>query len=73
MRGGYKTGTRPYLSYLGVRYHAVDVQIPMQYVGKKVYIEVNPEDVSHVKLYDTQGIFLADMIATGEWENDHIL
>lgn len=67
LRGGYKTGTRPYLSYLGVRYHAVDVQIPMQYVGKKVYIEVNPEDVSHVKLYDTQGIFLADMIATGEW------
>ena len=37
------------------------------YVGKKVYIEVNPADVSHVDLYDKNGIFLANLVAMGEW------
>ena len=67
LRGGYKTGSRPHLSYLGVKYHAHDTMIPMEYVGKKVYIEVNPADVSHVDLYDKNGIFLANLVAMGEW------
>lgn len=67
LRGGYKKGTRPHLSYLGVQYHAFGSQIPMEYVGQKVFIEVNPFDVSHVKLYTDDGIYISDMIATGEW------
>lgn len=67
LRGGYKTGLKPHLSYKGVKYHAYNTSIPMQYIGQKVYIEVNPADVSHVDLYDKNGIFIAKMIASGEW------
>lgn len=67
LRGGYKTGTKPQISYMGVKYHAYDTMIPMDYVGEKVYIEVNPQDVSHVDLYDKKGIFIANLVAMGEW------
>lgn len=67
LRGGYKTGTKPQISYMGAKYHAYDTMIPMEYVGKKVYIEVNPQDVSHIDLYSKQGIFIANLVAMGEW------
>lgn len=67
LRGGYSSGTKPYISYLGVKYHGYDVQLPMSMVGDKVYIEVNPEDVSHVDLYDKNGVYIANLVAAGEW------
>ena len=67
VRGGYSTGTQPHISYLGTKYHAYDRKIPMDLINKKVYIEVNPEDVSHVELYDSQGVFIANLVAMGEW------
>lgn len=67
IRGGYKTGSKPHISYLGVKYHAYDVVIPMDYIGQKAYIEVNPSDVSHVDLYDVNGIFICNLVAVGEW------
>lgn len=36
-------------------------------VNKKAFIEVNPEDVSHVDLYDSNGVFVANLVALGEW------
>lgn len=67
LRGGYKTGTKPHVSYNGTKYHAYDIAIPMDYIGQKVYLEINPADVSHVDLYDKDGVFIANLIATGEW------
>lgn len=67
VRGGYSTGTRPHISYLGTKYHAYDRKIPMDLINKKVFIEVNPADVSHVELYDSQGVFVANLVAMGEW------
>ena len=67
VRGGYSTGSKPQISYLGVKYHAYDRKIPMELVNKKVYIEVNPADVSHVDLYDNDGKFIANLVAMGEW------
>ena len=67
LKGGYKTGHKPYFSYLGAKYHAVGTAIPMDYVGQKVFIDVDPSDVSKVKMYDKNGCFIADMIAEGEW------
>lgn len=67
VRGAYSTGSKPQVSYLGVKYHAYDRRIPMDLVNKKVYIEVNPADVSHVDLYDSDGKFIANLVAMGEW------
>lgn len=67
LRGGYSSGTKPYISYLGTKYHGYDVQLPMAMIGEKVSIEVNPADVSHVDLYDKNGVFVANLVATGEW------
>lgn len=67
VRGGYSTGSKPHISFLGTQYHAYDRKIPMDMINKKVYIEVNPVDVSHVDLYDSDGVFIANLVATGEW------
>ena len=74
LRGGYSSGTKPYISYLSTKYHAVDIQIPMNLIGQKVYIEVNPSNVRHVDLYGKDGKFIAKLVATGEWgRRDHSL
>lgn len=67
VRGGYSTGTKPHISFLGTQYHAYNSVIPMDMVNKKAFIEVNPEDVSHVDLYDSNGVFVANLVALGEW------
>lgn len=67
IRGGYHTGTQPRISYMGVQYHAEETKIPMSYIGKPSYIEVNPKDLSHVTLFSEDGVYIATMIATGEW------
>lgn len=67
VRGGYSTGSKPYISYLGTKYHAYDRKIPMGMINDKAYIEVNPDDVSHIDLYSKDGTFVANLVATGEW------
>lgn len=67
VRGGYNCGGRPRINFVGVSYHASDVKLPMDLIGKKIYIEINPNDVSRVKMFNNKGIFLADMVAEGEW------
>ena len=67
LRGGYSSGTKPYVSFLGTKYHAYDISIPMNLIGEKVYLEVNPNDVSHIDLYNKDGIFIANLVAVGEW------
>ena len=39
----------------------------MDMINKRAFIEVNPEDVSHVDLYDADGVFIANLVAIGEW------
>ena len=67
VRGGYSTGSKPHISFLGTKYHAYDRKIPMDMINKKVFINVDPADVSHIDLYDTDGVFIANLVATGEW------
>ncbi|MBR4085270.1 MAG: helix-turn-helix domain-containing protein [Lachnospiraceae bacterium] len=67
LRGGYSTGSKPHITYLGTKYHAYDRKISMDMIGKRVLIEINPADVSHLDLYDENGVFIANLIATGEW------
>ena len=67
LRGGYETGRRPILSYQNIHYHAKGCKLDMSLVGQNVIIRVNPDDISRVRLYSKEGIYLADMVADGEW------
>lgn len=67
IRGGYKSGTRPYLNYMGVRYQALDVPLDMGFVGQKVYVDINPEDLRTVDIYSLDGKKLCLLKASGEW------
>ena len=65
--GKYHTGSRPRINYENATYHAKNMQLDMSLVGKKVYIEVDPEDISSVEMYDENGIHIATMVAAGDW------
>lgn len=67
LRGGYSSGQKPHVSYCGAKYHAYDTHIPMDMIGEKVYLEINPADVSHLDLYNNKGVFVASLVAVGEW------
>ena len=67
IRGGYNTGGQPRINFMNVQYHAEDCKIPMSLVKTDAMIEINPDDISHVTLYDKNGKYLAKMVAAGEW------
>lgn len=69
LRGGYESGRRPVISYKSVHYHAKGCKLDMSLVGEKVYIRVNPENISRVQLYSKEGVYLAEMVADGNWGN----
>ena len=67
LRGGYKDGRRPYFSYKGVEYHALDVPLDMDLAGQKVCLEIDPDDISLINIYDEHGGQLSTMVASGAW------
>ncbi len=67
VRGNKDTGVKPYISYKGVRYHADEHPLSFKLIGKRVSLEINPNDLSHIKIYDEEGVFIANLVATGEW------
>ena len=67
LRGGYESGRRPVISYKSVHYHAKGCKLDMSLVGQDVFIRVNPENISHVQLYSKEGVYLAEMVADGDW------
>lgn len=67
IRGGYRSGKQPHISYMGVTYHAFETPLDMALIGQKVSVEINPEDISMVAIYDEDGIKLGTLIASGEW------
>lgn len=74
VKGNYHTGSKPRINYENAVYHAKDMQLDMSLVGKKVCIEVDPDDISSVEMYDENGIHIATMVAAGDWgRNKHSL
>lgn len=67
VRGSYKSGKRPYVSYEGVEYKNEAVSISMSLVGTKLFLEVNPDDISSVLAYTEDGIELGYLRAAGVW------
>lgn len=67
VRGGYKSGKRPYISYLGVEYRNNDIPLPNGLIGQEITLEINPNDISKIKAYYSDGSELGTLVATGEW------
>ena len=64
--GGYKKGEQPFFRYMKARYHAIGAMVPMSYIGKKCIVRFDPEHINRMSLYDQDGMFIAEMIASGE-------
>ena len=60
VRGSYKSGKRPYISYEGV-------SISLSLVGAKLLLEINTDDISSILAYTEEGIELGYLRAMGEW------
>src|SRR5699024_11720262 len=50
-----------------VSYYAFATRFDMEVIVQKVSVEINPEDISMVAIYDEDGIKLGTLIASGEW------
>jgi len=67
IRGSFSSGKRPYISYEGVEYRNEAVSISPHLVGTKLFIEVDPDDISSVLAFTENGIELGYLRATGLW------
>jgi transposase InsO family protein len=67
VRGSFGSGKRPYVSYSGVEYRNEAVSISPHLVGSKLFIEVDPDDISSVLAYTEDGIELGYLRAAGIW------
>jgi len=67
VRGTFSSGKRPYISYEGVEYRNEAISISDHLVGTKLFLEVDPDDISSVLAYTEDGIELGHLSAAGIW------
>jgi len=67
VRGAFGSGKRPYISYEGVEYRNEAVSISPHLVGTKLFLEVDPDDISSVLAYTEDSIELGYLRAAGIW------
>ena len=67
VRGSFESGKRPYISYEGVEYRNEAISISAHLVGTKLFIEVDPDDISSVLAFTEDGIELGHLRAAGIW------
>jgi len=67
VRGSFDSGKRPYISYEGVEYRNEAIAISAHLVGTKLFIEVDPDNISSVLAYTEDGIELGHLRAAGIW------
>lgn len=67
IRGSVENGKRPYITYKGTVYRNDILAQSVGLIGKKLIIEVNPDDISTIKGYFEDGTELGILTAVGEW------
>lgn len=67
VRGAKKSGKRPYINYKNVEYRNDILSQSFGLVDEKIIIEVNPDDISSIKGYFSDGTELGSLKAVGEW------
>lgn len=66
VRGG-KNGKRAYIAYEGSHYRSNELSVGDRYIGHKITLEVNPNDISTVDAYDEDGTLIGTLKARGEY------
>lgn len=64
--GGKKNGKRPYINFMNAQYRNDLLASSNTYVGKTITILINPDDVSIVEAFATDGTPLGTLRANGE-------
>ncbi|AAZ97268.1 hypothetical protein Tbd_1315 [Thiobacillus denitrificans ATCC 25259] len=67
VRGGAKSGRRPYIELDRARYTSSVLAQLLVLVGKKIVIEIDDEDLRQVKAYLPSGAELGFLKASGRW------
>lgn len=67
VRGGYKKGKKPFVNYQGTEYRNDIISLSDSLVGKTIILEINPEDISRIKAYFSDGSEIGYLTAVGEW------
>lgn len=67
IRGNKKSGRRPYITFKGVEYRNDILSQSVGLIGKKLIIDVNPDDIRTIKGYFEDGTYIGLLTAVGEW------
>lgn len=67
IRGSISSGKRPYITYKGVEYRNDILAQSMGLIGKKLIIEINPDNIRTITGYFSDGSELGILTAVGEW------
>lgn len=65
--GGYKKGKKPFVNYEGAEYRNDIIALSNKLVGSTLSLEINPDDISKVKAYFSDGSEIGYLTAVGEW------
>jgi len=67
VRGKIKTGERPYVRYMGVRYYSERLSNSPSLIGQKITLQVKVRDLRIIRLYLEDGQEFGDIVASQEW------
>ncbi len=67
VRGGARTGRRPYVQIDQVRYTSYLLGETAALIGKKISVDIDDEDMRQVKAYLSNGAELGFLKASGRW------
>ena len=73
VRGKLEGGKRPYIQYENAEYRGTTISSVAGYIGQKVRLNINPDDISKIAIYKEDGTFIEEVRATGRWAGKHTL
>ena len=63
--GSQERGRRPYVTFEGYRYRGDILSSSFAFLGKKIILHVQPDDISHIDAYEEDGAFIETLTAAG--------
>ena len=67
VRGSVGSGKRPHINYLGAKYRGEILSVNYAYLGRKIFLRIDPDDISSIEAYNEDGDFIEKVRAVGEY------
>ena len=67
VRGSIKSGKRPHINYLGARYRGDILSVNYEFLGKKLFLRIDPDDISSIEAYSEDCDYIEKIRAVGEY------